>query len=132
MIVNRGPQFVHVMNGWRYRRSAGSNSSRRQSAHSATSGRDRRDPRPAAAGHDREARLATERPGRLDHGGDARERRGLRHEPVGEHGHRVGVALHLDEHRTGRVADEPERASSAAMRWTKGRKPTPCTTPVTV
>jgi len=38
MMVNRGPQLVHEMNGWRYRRSAGSASSRRQSAHVATSG----------------------------------------------------------------------------------------------
>ena len=38
MMVKRGPQFVQVMNGWRWRRSAGSASSRRQSAHVATSG----------------------------------------------------------------------------------------------
>ena len=38
MIVNRGPQSVQVMNGWRYRRLAGSNSSRRQASQVATSG----------------------------------------------------------------------------------------------
>ena len=31
-MVNRGPQFVQLMNGYRYLRSAGSDSSRRQSA----------------------------------------------------------------------------------------------------
>jgi hypothetical protein len=35
--VNRGPQFVQVMNGWRWRRSSGSNSSLRHSSHVAAS-----------------------------------------------------------------------------------------------
>ena len=37
-MVNRGPQLVHEMKGCRYRRSAGSASSAKQSAHTATSG----------------------------------------------------------------------------------------------
>ncbi len=37
-MVNRGPQFVQLMNGWRYRRSAGSASSARQSSQVAVSG----------------------------------------------------------------------------------------------
>ena len=36
-IVNRGPQFVQLMNGYRNLRSAGSDSSRRQSGHVAVS-----------------------------------------------------------------------------------------------
>lgn len=37
-IVKRGPQWVQLTNGWRYRRSAGSASSARQSAQVAESG----------------------------------------------------------------------------------------------
>ncbi len=37
MIVKRGPQFVHVMNGWRKRRLEGSSSSLTQSSQTATS-----------------------------------------------------------------------------------------------
>jgi len=36
-MVNRGPQLVQLMNGYPYRRSPGSLSSRRQSAHMALS-----------------------------------------------------------------------------------------------
>ena len=38
MIVKRGPQLVQLMNGWRKRRSPGSNSSARQSSQVAVSG----------------------------------------------------------------------------------------------
>ena len=37
-MVNRGPQFVQLVNGYRWRRSAGSASSRRHSGHVAMSG----------------------------------------------------------------------------------------------
>ena len=41
MIENRGPQLVQLMNGYRWRRSAGSRISARQSAHTSRSGETR-------------------------------------------------------------------------------------------
>lgn len=48
--MNRGPQCVQVMNGCRYRRSAGSASSRRQSSQVAVSGETRVRPGPPEEG----------------------------------------------------------------------------------
>ena len=45
-----GPQFVQLTNGYRYRRSAGSNSSRRQSVAGGQVGGQAGEPRPAASG----------------------------------------------------------------------------------
>ena len=47
--MNRGPQFVQLMNGYRYLRSAGSDSSRRQSAQVAVSAAIRVPRRPSGA-----------------------------------------------------------------------------------
>ena len=57
-MVNRGPQLVQLMNGYRNLRSAGSDSSRRQSAHVAVSAATRVLRRPWPAGDDTERRHA--------------------------------------------------------------------------
>ena len=132
MIVNRGPQFVHVMNGWRYRRSVGSNSSRRQSAHNATSGGIGVTPAPPRLGTI--AKPASPPSGRADSTTAAMRASGGACATSRSANTATASASPCTSTNTSPAAlpTKPERASSAAMRWTKGRKPTPCTTPVTV
>ena len=94
---------------------------------------DERDARPAAAGHDREPAVATERAAL------ARPRR--RSARAAGPAPRAGRRTRPPRRRRPAPRRTPRRPrcrrnrkgrSSAATRWTKGRKPTPCTTPVTV
>ena len=132
MIVNRGPQLVQLMNGYRYRRSAGSASSDRQSAQVAVSAgtRARRGP-PGSLGT--MAKLAA---------------------PSGASGRAVtrstlasGGASRSSERRNSLTASgapstsaktpstslptRPPRPRRVASAYTNGRKPTPWTIPST-
>src|SRR5215218_10077780 len=119
-MVNRGPQLVQLMNGYRWRRSAGSASSRRQSAQVAVSG---------------ETRVWRSPPARL--GAIANP-----DDPVGS----SGVAVTRSITARGAVSAAPSTSTNTppaslptspaspsrpARACTNGRNPTPCTIPST-
>ena len=107
--MKRGPQLVQLTNGYRKRRSAGSNSSRRQSSHVAASGVTGAAARAAAARgrRSRSPRSPVAASVAGVHALDARERRRLGGQAAHERGDDVRLALDLDEHAALVVADQP-------------------------
>jgi hypothetical protein len=90
--VNRGPQLVQLMNGYRNRRSAGSSSSLRHSAHTLVSAVT------AASGA---------RPVRGHHPIEDRQRRGVARQPRQKLPHRALAPLHLHQDAVRVVEHEP-------------------------
>src|ERR1700678_2592730 len=133
MIVNLGPQSVQVMNGWRYRRLPGSNSSRTQASQVATSGGTSvrwppalvdatiRKP-PSTSGATGSALTAVIRAS----GGGSADSRRVNSETV-----RGGPCASMNT-AAASLPTNPVTPSSVASRCTNGRNPTPWTTPVTV
>src|ERR1700733_10952831 len=133
MIVNLGPQSVQVMNGWRYRRLPGSNSSRRQALHVGTWGGTRVRWLPAFV--EATIRKPSSTRGatgsaltaviRASGGGSADSRRVNSERVRGDPCASMNTAA-------ASLPTNPVTPSSVASRCTNGRNPTPCTTPVTV
>src|SRR2546427_781631 len=131
-MVNLGPQLVQLMNGYPNRRSAGSESSRRQSAHVAVSADTRvlRDPADLLAAMANDAdplgvmALVVTR-SILASGGASRSSR-WRNSPTAA----AGPSTSTNTPPTS-LPTSPLRPSPVASVYTNGRKPTPWTTPST-
>src|SRR6266700_4223711 len=133
-MVNRGPQLVQLMNGYPNRRSAGSESSRRQSAQVAVSA-DTRVRRGPAAG-DWLAAMAKDADRRggsalvvtrsiLASGGASRSSRRRKSPTV------AGGPSTSTNTPSRSLPTSPVRPRPVARVYTNGRKPTPWTTPFT-
>ena len=132
-MVNRGPQLVQLMNGYSCRRSAGSLSSRRQSAQVAVSAdtRVRRSPEPASLAAmtnsaDRRGVTAVVVTRSILASGGA-SRSSLRRNSL-----TAAAGPSISANTPSRsLPTSPVRPRPVASAYTNGRKPTPCTTPST-
>lgn len=135
MIVNRGPQSVQVMKGCRYLRSSESNNSVRHEWQVAWSGGTSvRAPSPPAlatitnpgAACSTRGTDSDSTPDTIASGGASSRSRRLNSA--------IAAALPCTSAKTARASlpTKPLSPNSVASRCTKGRKPTPCTTPVTM
>ncbi len=132
-IVKRGPQFVQFVNGYRYRRSAGSESSARHSGQVAMSGGIVERAIPSV----RLSRISNRR---APEGGTFRAEKRVSRAAGGtsffKRARNRAIEAGSPSARTttapGVFVTHPDRLQAAAIRWTKGRNPTPSTIPRTV
>jgi hypothetical protein len=129
----RGPQPVQFRNGYRYRRSAGSNSSRRQAAQVARSGGSSRDP-PVPEVLCRTANPGPSRPvpGRIETWSTRACSGAWARSLVTKSVSAGGLAASRITTAPPSLRTSPSSPSSVARRYTNGRNPTPCTVPRTV
>jgi len=125
-MVNRGPQFVQFVNGYRWRRSAGSENSRAHSGQVAMSGGivesaipSRRLDRIVNPGIPVGALLRTEKRVRLAAGGISGPKRARKRESAAAFPSRWMTTL------PGVFSTHPASPHREASRWTNGRNPTP-------